>query len=207
MSYEIYFIKKKDLNSDNIYDVMETIEPKSDNEIFLSKDFMKSLIEQLKSEGLEFEIFEGKDEDYFELNFPTYQLSMFNSQIAISLPYWDENSNDGVNKEVKQITNVLLYNELKGFDPQTEEFITESYEFQQTFTETKTVVNTHLNSENQTQNGNTKLFLGVGLGILILGILIWRMINKYDTTTISIFNTEFRRLIDSSEFHRESAKT
>jgi len=63
MSYDIYFIKKKDLNSDNVHDILETTEPKSENEIFISKDLMKSLIEQLKSEGLKFEIFEGKDED------------------------------------------------------------------------------------------------------------------------------------------------
>ena len=176
MSYDIYFIKKKDLNSDNVHDILETTEPKSENEIFISKDLMKSLIEQLKSEGLKFEIFEGKDEDYFELNFPTYQLSMFNSQVAISLPYWDENSNDGVNKEIKQITNVLLSNDLKGFDPQTEGFITEQYEFQKTFTETKTVVANHMKSETQGQNGTNLLYAGVGLGVLILGFLIWKMI-------------------------------
>ena len=176
MSYDIYFIKKKDLNSENVYDIMETTEPKPDNEIFISKDFMKSLIEQLNSEGLEFKIFKGKDEDYFELNFPTFQLSMFNSQIAISLPYWDENSNDGVNNEVKQTTNVLLSNDLKGFDPQTEEFITEPYEFQKTFTETKTVVNNHLNSETQGQNGNNLIYLGIGLGVVIIGFIIWKMV-------------------------------
>jgi len=166
------------LNSDNVYDVMETTEPKSDNEIYISKDFMKSLIEKLKSEGLEFQIFEGKEEDYFELNFPTYQLSMFNGQITITLPYWDENRNDGINKEVKQITNVFLNNKLKGFDPQTEEFIRVPYEFQMTFTETKTVVDSHMNSETQSHNGNTLMYLGIGLGILILGFLIWKMIKK-----------------------------
>ena len=163
------------MDSNNVYDIMETTDPKSNNEIFISKDFMKSLIEQLKSEGLEFEIFEGKDEDYFELNFPTYQLSMFNNQIAISLPYSDENSNDGVNTEVKQITNVLLSNDLKGFDPQTEEFVTELYEFQKTFTETKTVVDSHLNPESQGLSGNSLIYVGIGLGILILGYLIWKM--------------------------------
>ena len=164
------------MNSDNVYDILEMTEPNSDNEIFISKDLMKSIIEQLKSEGLEFETFEGKDEDYFELNFPTYQLSMLNSQVAISLPYWDENSNDGVNKEIKQITNMLLSNDLKGFDPQTEEFITEPYEFQKAFTETKTAVDNHINSETQTQNGNNLMYLGIGLGVLILGLIIWKMI-------------------------------
>tara|TARA_R110002049_G_scaffold259060_1_gene434795 strand:+ start:1420 stop:1953 length:534 start_codon:yes stop_codon:yes gene_type:complete len=176
MSYDIYFIKKKDLNTENVYGVLETTEPKPDNEIYISKDFMKSLIEQLKSEGLEFEIFEGKDEDYFELNFPTYQLSMFNSQLAISLPYWDENSNEGINKEIKQITNVFLKNDFTGFDPQTEEFIIESYEFQKTFTETKSVVDNHLKSESQQSSGNKLMYFGIGLGILIIGLIVWKLI-------------------------------
>lgn len=176
MSYDIYFIKKKDLNSENIYDILETTEPKPNDEIYISKDFMKSLIAEMKSEGLEFEIFEGKEEDYFELNFPTYQLSMFNSQIAVSLPYWDENSSDGINKEIKQISNVFLENGFTGFDPQTETFITEPYEFQNTFTETETVVNNHLKSESQQSNGNTLMYLGIGLVVLIIGFLIWKMI-------------------------------
>lgn len=176
MSYDIYFIKKKDLNSENVYDILETTEPNPENEIYISKDFMKSLVEELKSEGLDFEIFEDKDEDYFELNFPSYQLSMFNSQLVISLPYWDENSNKGINKEIKQITNVFLKNDFTGFDPQTEEFITEPYEFQKTFTETKTVVDNHLKSESQQSNGNNLIYLGIGLGILIIGLIVWKMI-------------------------------
>lgn len=176
MSYDIYFIKKKDLNSDNVYDILETTEPESDNEIFISKDLMKSFIKQLKTQGLEFDTFEGKDKDYFELNFPTYQLSIYNSQIVISLPYWDENSNDGINKEIKQITNVLLSNNLKEFDPQTEKFIAEPYELQKTFTEIKTVVDNHINSETQSQNGNNLMYLGIGVGVLILGLIIWKMI-------------------------------
>lgn len=176
MSYDIYFIKKKDLNSENVTYILETTEPDPENEIYISKDFMKSLIEQLKSEGLEFEIFEGKDEDYFDLNFPTYQLSMFNSLLAISLPYWDENSSEGVNKEIKQITNVFLKNNFTGFDPQTEEFITEPYEFQKTITETKTVVDNHFKSESQQSSGNNFIYLGIGLGILIIGLIFWKII-------------------------------
>ena len=178
MSYDIYFIKKKNLNSENVYDILETTELKSDNEIYISKVFKETLIEELRSEGLEFEIFENKDEDYFELNFPTYQISILNSQVAISLPYWDENSSEGVNKEIKKITNVFLKNDFTGFDPQKEKFITEPYEFQSTFTETKTLVDNHSSSETQQQNVNTLKYLGIGLGILILGFIIWKMINK-----------------------------
>jgi len=178
MSYDIYFIKKKNLNSENIYDVLETTETNPHNEIYIPKDLMKTLIEELKSNKLAFEIFEGTDGDSFELNFPSYQISMHNSQIAISLPYWDENSHEGINKEVKQITNVFLNNDLKGFDPQTEKFIVEPYEIQNTFTETKTVVDNYLQSPTQKSNGNTLKFVGFGLGILILALLIWKFFAK-----------------------------
>jgi len=175
MSYKIYFINKKDLNSENVYNILEVTEPNPKNEIYISKYFMKSLIEQLKSKGLEFKIFQDKDEDYFELNFPNYQLSMFNSQIVISLPYWNENSNEGINKEIKQITNVFLKNDFIGFDPQTEEFISEPFEFQKTFTETKTIVDNHLKTEIQPSSGKNTVYLGIGLGMLIIVIIVWKM--------------------------------
>lgn len=178
MSYDIYFIKKKDLSSDNIYDVLEMSELKSDNEMYISKDIMRLLIKEMKSEGLVFEIFEGKDQDYFELSFSAYQLSMFNSQIVISVPYFDANSNEGINKEIKQITNVLLNNKLKGFNSQTEQFITESYEFEKTFEESKTLVNDDINSNTQSTNTNAMMYAGIGLGALILGLVIWKMITK-----------------------------
>jgi hypothetical protein len=178
MSYDLYFIKKKDLNSENVYDILETTELKPDNEIYISKDYMKTLIEELKMEGLEFEVFEGKDEDHFELNFPTYQLSIFNSHITISLPYWDQNSNDGINKEIKLLTNVLLKNDLTGFDPQTEDFITELYEIQGAFSETKTVVDSSLKSEPQKSNYDNLMYIGIGFVIMIVVILIWRKIKK-----------------------------
>ena len=176
MSYSIDFIKTKNLNFDNIYDLLETTDPNPENEIFIEKELMNKIITELKEIGLEFEICEGKDRDYFELNFPTYQVSMFNSEIAISIPYWDQNSNEGISMEVKQITNTLIENGFTGFDSQTEEFITEQYEFQTAFTESKTVVDNHMNSVTQSKSGNTWIYLGVGLGILIIGIVIWRII-------------------------------
>lgn len=175
MSYAIYFIKKKDLSLENIGSVLETTDPKPDNEIFLSKDFNKSLIGALESLGLKFETFEGK---HFELNFPSYQVSMFDSQIAISLPYWDANAAYTINQEVKQISNVFLTNGLTGFDPQTGEFILEEYEVQPAFVETKTSIEKHLKLPSQQQSSNSLKYLGLGLGIILLSFFIWKMINR-----------------------------
>lgn len=178
MSYDIYFIKKRDLSINNVYEILETTESKPENEIFISRDLMKSLIELLKSEELEFEIFEGENEDYFELNFPTYQIGIFNSQLAISLPYWDENSNDGINNEIKQITNILLKNNFIGFDPQTEEFIRDPYKFQKTFIETMSVVENHWKTKSKSQQSerNISLYFGIGFGLIIIGLIVWKLI-------------------------------
>lgn len=114
------------------------------------------------------------DEDYMELNFPTYQVSMFNSQFAISIPYWDSNSNDGINNEVKIITNTFLENGFTGYDPQTEEFIMAKYEFKKSFTESKTIVDKTLN--NQTNNNLNYKYIGIGIAILVIGMIVWKLV-------------------------------
>ena len=144
MSYDIYFIKRKDLTFKNIETILETDALKSDKH-FVSKQQMVDLKDKLIQQGLKFEVFENPNEDYLELNFPTYQVSMFNNQFAISVPYWDNNSNVGINNEIKIITNTLLENGFTGYDPQTEEFIVSKHEIKKTFTESKTVVDRTLN--------------------------------------------------------------
>src|SRR5690606_4945909 len=117
---------------------------------------------------------EKSDEDYLELNFPTYQVSMFDSQFAISVPYWDSNSDDAINNEIKIITNTLLDNGFTGYDPQTEEFIVTKYEFKKNFSESKTVVDKTLN--NQPDNSSNLKYIGIGIAIIIVGIIIWKLL-------------------------------
>ncbi len=173
MSYDIYFIKRKDLTSKNIETILESDALKTDKH-FVSKELMVELKDKLIQQGLKFEVFEKPDEDYLELNFPTYQVSMFNNQFAISVPYWDSNSDVGINNEIKIITNTLLDNGFTGYDPQTEEFIVSKYEFKKTFTESKTVVDKTLN--NQTENNFNYKYVGIGIAILIIGFIIWKIL-------------------------------
>ena len=162
-----------------MYQILETTEIKESDDFFVSKDLMWKLKSTLEEKGLKFEVFESKTEEFIQLNFPTYQVSMFNSQLAITIPYWDSNSDDGINKEIKIITNVFLENGFTGFDPQNEQFIKEKYEFQKTFTETKSVVDEHLNinNNNLTDNISAK-YIGIGLGIILVVIILWKAIKK-----------------------------
>ncbi|MFN8283325.1 MAG: hypothetical protein U0U67_08935 [Chitinophagales bacterium] len=173
MSYDIYFIKRKDLTSNNIETILESDVTKSDQH-FVSKQIMHEIKNKLIQQGLKFEVFEKTDEDYLELNFPTYQVSMFNSQFAISVPYWDSNSDDGINNEIKIITNTLLDNGFTGYDPQTEEFIVTKYEFRKSFTESKTVADKTL--KNHTDNNLNYKYIGIGIAVIVIGIIIWKLL-------------------------------
>lgn len=103
---------------------------------------------------------------------------MSNSQIAISLPYWDSNSNDVINKEVKTITNVLIDNGFTGFDSQTELIINKKFKLQKTFTETKSLVNEHLNKNDNLSDSNSIKYIGISLAILLIGIIVWKLLKK-----------------------------
>src|SRR5688500_13153280 len=98
MSYDIYFIRTKKVTTENIDEFLES-EPSETDEHFVSKELMNEVKAALEHNGLKFKTFEGKDEDYLELNFETYQLSMFNSQLAVSLPFWDVNAGDPIQSD------------------------------------------------------------------------------------------------------------
>jgi hypothetical protein len=174
MSYDIYFVRKADLTIDEFNTILETDEVNESDELFIHQNLKESIQETIKREGLAFETFAGED-GYLELTFPTFQLSMFNNQIGISLPYWDENSTDETHKDVQLIINTLLEKGFTGFDPQTEEFITRTHDIGKKFTEVKTIVDQRVVQETRSSN-SVILYLGLGLGILILGLIIWKLV-------------------------------
>ncbi len=146
MSYDIYFIKSRRLDGGNIEELLESDAVETDQH-FIPKELMGEIKIAFENKGLKFETFEGKEQDYLELNFDTFQVSMFNSQVGISLPYWDSNSSEGINKEVGQIIEVLLEKGFTGYDPQTERFISRNEVFQPNFDEVNTKVNKIFPSE------------------------------------------------------------
>ncbi len=175
MSYDIYFLKNKQAKQETIFELLEADASPTDAH-FISKELMLEIKDLLSAAGLKFEVFERAGEDYLELNFSTYQLSMFNNQIALSLPFWDENNTVGVNGEVKRIANVLLDKGFIGFDPQTEEFITEKFEFKTGFREAKEVVDKQFQTSSTTSESYK--WVGVVVAAVLLALLMWKMLRS-----------------------------
>ena len=93
------------------------------------------------------------------------------------MPYWDKNSGEGVNREIKKIINVFLEYDFKGFDPQTEEFINEPFEFKESFKESKRVVDNLGDSESKAVSIKPRIYLGISVVFFLLLILVWIFMN------------------------------
>jgi hypothetical protein len=174
MSYHIDFIKRNDLTSQNIETILETDVLMTDQH-FVSKQLMLEIKDKLMQAGLKFEVFEGKDKDCLELNFPTYQIGMYNSMVTIAVPYWDDNSKDSINWEMEIIQSILLDYGFTGYDPQTEAFIISNHGFKSSFNESKSLVDKTFNM--WPKDSSNYKYVGIGAAILIIGIIIWLLLN------------------------------
>lgn len=175
MSYDLYFLKSKKPTLDNIDEFLAEDASESD-EHFISSVLMKEISATLEEKGLKFESFEGKEGDYLELNFDTFQVSMFHSQIAISLPYWDVNRSDAVNKQVKLISNVLFERGFTGCDPQTSRLFADSDAFSTEFAQTHKSVAEHLaKSVNSNEPSRIRRLVKFG-AIFLLAVILMRVL-------------------------------
>ena len=146
MSYDIYFLNSNKVSSENVDEFLESEVSEKDDH-FISKVLKNEIRDNLAENGLSFETFEGQQDDYLELNFETYQISMTNSEIAILLPYWDINSGDAIGNEVKVVSNVLIGRGFTGYDPQTGRFFTDPNSFSTEFARVNENVKDHFSSE------------------------------------------------------------
>lgn len=171
MGYNLIFIRKSNaVTLDNIDSILENTNVESTDFDFFSLEFKKELIKQFKKIGLKFEVFhakEGVESSHIELNFPTYQISLFDSQISISIPYWDENTSMQIDKEIKTISNILIGNGFIGYDSQIGELITEKVDFKNNFAISKEVVKEHSQQEKQKSFLSIPVFLLLGVFVVV----------------------------------------
>jgi hypothetical protein len=166
MSYDLTFYNKKNMTAEEVEEffVNETIVKEID-----SKKKLK-IIEELKKENLQFEI-EDLEND-IELNFETYQISIFNNEISISIPYWKENSDKKVVNEINTICSILLKNDMTGYDLQSEIVFNEEIDFGEMYDANFEAVSHILNdiTDEEINPRRRKILLIVGFSVIGLAI-------------------------------------
>lgn len=175
MSYDIYFIRSNKLSADNVDEYLES-EASDGDQHFITRELMNAIRVELVGKGLIFETFEGKEDDYLELDFETYQISMFNSQIAVSLPYWDVNSANAINNEIQLVSKVLIGKGFTGYDPQTGEFFTKEKLFSTDFDRVNKQVNEHFSSAVSNEKKSEAWRLIKLVVIFILAVFLIRLL-------------------------------
>lgn len=172
MSYDIDFIRSNKLSVENVAEYLESEVTDADPH-FISKELMNEIKVELANSGLKFETFEGKEEDYVELNFETYQICMFNSQVAISLPYWEANRESAIEKEIESISKVLINRGFTGYDPQTDEIFTDKKAFSTDFDRVNEKVSEHFSpTVGEEKKSEIWRLLKLGLFIILAAFLI-----------------------------------
>ena len=168
MSYGVSFIKGDRITSE-IVEEMLAFEASPQDEHFISKALKDEVKIALKERGLRFEVFEESKEGYVELNFETYQISMFDSEISISLPYWDENSSSKIKDELQEIARILIEKGFTGYNVQTGVLFKEPKLILSDFERTSKDVTEYLsqNARNGKQNDPLR-FLKVGVVFVLI---------------------------------------
>lgn len=173
MSYDLSFIYKTKIDLNNVWDILETNVSETD-EHYISAELRKQLSHDLQELG-RFEVFQS--DEHLELTSETCQISIFESAVSLSIPYWDVNESSHVSNEIKEITNLLIDHDFTGFDAQTEQFITEKYVVKDSFTQSKEIVDEGL-LPNTDKSHNKKTYTYIGIGFILLVLFIWVRMKK-----------------------------
>lgn len=175
MSYDIYFIKSKNLNQDNIEELIES-EVSSSDEHFISREEMDNLKDSVASIGYEYELYEHENEEYyFEMSFKNYRLSVFQSQAVISVPYWPEIVDDSLGKEIEAITQVFINKGFSGYDQQTGQVFTSGYLFLDSFKQNLEIVVEDINKIKDNKPFSWIIYL-IGVLLIALIFVLWKLI-------------------------------
>lgn len=170
MSYDLTFYNKKNMTTE---EVEEFFENEKIVEEIDSKKKLK-IIDELKKENLQFEI-ENSEND-IEINFETFQLSIFNNKISLSIPYWEENSSEKVINEINTICSVLLKNGMTGYDSQSEIVFEEEFDFGEMYATNFDIVSPIVNDIAEEDDNPKRRKILLFFGLLVLGLAIFGLI-------------------------------
>ncbi len=140
MGYGISFVRFEGLNESNVEEVFADELLSEHPEQYLSLEFRESLMLSLRSHGLRFEAHYYDQTDSLELDFGTFDLRLYSTQIGLSIPYWDSNNEKSVMIIISQIISIIVDFGLVGHDPQCDEFIRDTHDVELHFGLSKAVV-------------------------------------------------------------------
>lgn len=174
MSYDIYFIKSKNLNTDNIDELLEG--EVAENDIhFISQDEMGALVDEIFELGIDYETIEGDSADfYIELDFGKFSLSIFNSQAGLTVPYWNELAEEKYATQIESIARVFLKRGYSIYDPQAEEISAEDYKFLESFRQNLNVVMENA-GKLKDNKANSWLIYIVAVVLIALLFAVWKI--------------------------------
>lgn len=141
MSYDIFFyrLSSDEVTADSMDGFLESDEFGKDEHV-ISKETMFGIKDMLLEKGLKFEILENKHGCELALRFGNYFVSMYPGEIAISIPYHKENSEESIMDEIRLISETIVGKGLLGYDPQTGALITEKDGLRLYFAETEEAI-------------------------------------------------------------------
>lgn len=146
MSYDIFFYgtSSDKVTPENIDDLVESGEFYKDEHL-ISKETMHEIKDVLLEKGLKFEsFFDNKVGIELGLRFASYFVHMYPGEIAISIPYHKENSEESVEAEINLISETIVGKGLLGYDPQTGELITEKDGLRLNFSFQQAAIDDHI---------------------------------------------------------------
>lgn len=136
MSYSLNFIKKQDLTIQESLDILET--QKVSKEFQFSENETQKIIAEIAEMNQHVSI--KKEKDSTEIDFENFQVSFFDSQLSVSIPFSKGNLAQKVLVQVNCIIDIFLESDCIGIDGQIEKFIDDDYSFKTAYSQSLQVV-------------------------------------------------------------------
>jgi hypothetical protein len=174
MSYDIYFIKSKDLIQGNLEDFLVG-EVSPDDKHYISKEMMSKLKDSIAELGNNFELIENQDENFIEMKFESFEVSIFSSQVVISIPYWIEELDESITSQIEVISQLFIDNGFTGYDQQTDVIFSGDNKFHDSFTQNQSEVKVSLD-EFTASKKNSWIMYAIGIFVITLIFVLWKLI-------------------------------
>lgn len=170
MSYNLLFLQGQEMNKDNIRRFISSSESQKGAIDF---NVINKLEQDLSDNGYQYETISSKDQGMIELLFPSYNMSILKSKIAVSVPYLENDTTESIREDLLNIIRTLKKNGFTGYDLQTGDLVTEHYDIITSYNKMKHKMKIRLHKE----MSNLYFFYLFLLGgiTLSLGLLYWKL--------------------------------